>query len=105
MYRSLGNIAINPKVGLLFLKFDGTSYRIRLTGTARIDEDPAAFSGIPGAKRMVRVTADYIYYNCPRYIPHMDLVEGSVYSPRPDYTPPEPEWKSRDYLKDVIDEG
>ncbi len=51
----------------------------------------------------MRVTADYINYNCPRYSPQMELVERSVYSPRPDYTPPEPEWKSRAYIKDAID--
>jgi hypothetical protein len=49
------------------------------------------------------VTAEYIFYNCPRYIPRMDFVEESIYSPRCDYTPPEPEWKSRDYIRDVLD--
>ncbi|MCZ6532752.1 MAG: pyridoxamine 5'-phosphate oxidase family protein [SAR324 cluster bacterium] len=104
MYRSLGNIHEQARVGLLFLKFDGKTTRLRLTGTARIDEDPAAIEGLPGAKRLVRVKADYIYYNCPRYIPKMEFVEPSVYAPRPDYTPPQPEWKSRDYIADVLED-
>ncbi len=53
-------------------------------------------------KRLVRVTADYIYYNCPRYIPKTELVARLFYSPRPDYTLPEPGWKSRDYIKGAV---
>ncbi|MDP6707048.1 MAG: pyridoxamine 5'-phosphate oxidase family protein [Alphaproteobacteria bacterium] len=104
MYRSLGNMLRNPSVGLLFVTFDAASTRLRLTGQARIDESEAALEGLPGAKRLIRVAADYIYYNCPRYIPKMEFVEPSVYAPRPDYTPPEPEWKGRDYILDVLDE-
>ena len=94
---------VASKVGLLFLKFEAESTRIRLTGSAKIDEDAAAIASLPGAKRLIRVTADYIYYNCPRYIPEMEMVTPSAHGPRPDYTPPEPEWKSRDYIKDVLD--
>jgi uncharacterized protein len=104
MYRSLGNIVKNPNVGLLFARFDGKTTRLRLTGVAEIDEDPAAIAGLPGAKRLVRVTATYIYYNCPRYVPNMEGFEPSVYAPRPDYTPPQPEWKSRDYIREVLKE-
>ena len=104
MYRSLGNMLKNPAVGLLFLKFDAKSTRLRVTGRARIDENPEAIEGLPGAKRLIRVTADNIFYNCPRYVPKMELVEASIYAPRPDYTPPEPEWKSRDYIRDVLNE-
>jgi predicted pyridoxine 5'-phosphate oxidase superfamily flavin-nucleotide-binding protein len=104
MYRSLGNILKNPKVGLLFVRFDAKSTRLRLSGLARIDESEAALAGLPGARRVVRVTAEIIYYNCPRNVPEMAYVEPSVYSPRSDYTPPEPEWKSRDYIRDVLED-
>ena len=103
MYRSLGNIIKNPGVGLLFVNFDGASTRLRVNGTALLDESAEAIRDLPGAKRLVRVTATHIFYNCPRYVPNMSLVEESVYSPRPDYTPPEPEWKRRDYIRDVLD--
>ncbi len=104
MYRSLGNILKNPAVGLLFLKFDAKSTRLRITGRAKIDESPKAIADLPGAKRLIRVTVENIFYNCPRYVPIMDLVETSIYAPRPDYTPPEPEWKSRDYIRDALKE-
>ena len=36
MYRTLGNISRNPNVGLLFVKFDGKTYRVRINGRATI---------------------------------------------------------------------
>ena len=30
------------------------------------------------------------------------VVERSVYAPRPDYAPPEPEWKSREDVRDAV---
>jgi predicted pyridoxine 5'-phosphate oxidase superfamily flavin-nucleotide-binding protein len=104
VYRSLGNIVKSPAVGLLFVKFDAKSTRLRISGRAILDERPEAIADIPGAKRLIRVTAEHIFYNCPRYVPHMELVEQSVYAPRRGYTPPEPEWKSRDYIRDVLNE-
>lgn len=107
MYRSLGNIARNPQVGLLFLRFDGTpsggAARLRINGRAEIDESPEAIAGLPGARRLVRVVADHIFPNCPRYIPKMTLEEPSVYAPRAGHTPPEPAWKSKEFVKDIFD--
>jgi len=108
MYRSLGNIIRNPRVGLLFIRFDGTRFdgsaRLRVNGTAVLDESDAAREGLPGAKRIIRMTAEHIFTNCPRYIPVMATGEGSVYTPRDGYTPPDPAWKSRDFVKDIFDE-
>lgn len=108
MYRSLGNIVRSPRVGLLLIRFDGTRFdgsaRLRINGRAELDENPAAREGLPGAKRIVRVTADHIFTNCPRYIPTMASEEASVYTPRDGYTPPDPAWKSRDFVKDIFDE-
>lgn len=104
MYRSLGNILRNPHVGLLFIKFDGESTRIRLNGRATVIEDAAHFAHLPGAQRLVRVTAEYIYYNCPRSVPKMEMVKHSPYLPREGYTPPTPEWKKRDYIRDILNE-
>ena len=103
MYRSLGNIHKNPNVGLLFLKFDGVSTRIRLSGEATLIDDESEFCHLPGAQRLIKVKVKYIYYNCPRSVPKMEFTEPSIYLPREGYTPPEPDWKRRDYIKDVID--
>ena len=51
----------------------------------------------PSARRLiVRVAARVIFPNCPRYIPDMQLVDPSVYAPRPGVEPPEPAWKDFD---------
>ncbi len=107
MYRSLGNIRENQRVGLLFLRFDGQNFdglaaRMRINGRASIDESQEALESLPGAKRLVRVAVDHIFPNCPRYIPHMEMVEPSEYAPRNGHVPPEPEWKSRDFVKDIF---
>lgn len=108
MYRSLGNIEESGRVGLLFLKFDGARFdgsaaRMRINGRARIDDTAEALTGIPGAKRLVRVSVDHIFPNCPRYIPVMGQQAPSIYSPREGYTPPEPEWKQKEMVKDIFD--
>lgn len=109
MYRSLGNILRDARVGLLFVRFDGpgsaeSPSRLRVNGHAAIDESPEARAGISGAKRVIRVTVDNIFPNCPRYIPRMELVETSMYAPREGHTPPQPEWKSREFVKDVFEQ-
>jgi predicted pyridoxine 5'-phosphate oxidase superfamily flavin-nucleotide-binding protein len=108
MYRSLGNIRENQRVGLLFLRFDGQNFdglaaRMRINGRASIDESSVAVESMPGAKRLVRVAVDHIFPNCPRYIPQMEMIEPSEYAPRSGHVPPEPEWKSREFVKDIFD--
>ena len=49
-----------------------------------------------------QVAARVIFPNCPRYIPDMQLVDPSVYAPRPGYEAPEPAWKDFDVFKDCI---
>jgi len=105
MYRSLGNIRNNPNVGLLFVRFDGVSTRLRVNGVAEIDDSKEAITGLPGAKRLILVTARDIFPNCPRYVPAMDGARPSIYAPKAGYTPPEPEWKGRDYIKELIEEN
>jgi len=107
MYRSLGNIARNPRVGLLFVRFDrklfNKALRLRVSGHAAIDGSAEAIAGLPGAKRLIRVTADHIFTNCPRHIPKMATETESVYLLRDGYTPPDPAWKSMPFVRDVFD--
>ncbi len=102
MYLSLGNIALSPAIGLLFMSFDGRSLRLRLRGRAALVEDPARIAAIPGARRLVRVAVTDIFPNCPRYIPDLDTATPSAYLPRQDGTQAAPEWKSRDYIRPIL---
>lgn len=101
MYRSWGNLLVNPNIGLLFIDFEQPR-RIRVNGTAEISKDDPLLAEMPGAVFVVRVKAESIFPNCPRYIHKMTLMEHSAYAPRPDYTPPVPEWKTFDAFRDSL---
>jgi predicted pyridoxine 5'-phosphate oxidase superfamily flavin-nucleotide-binding protein len=102
MFKSLGNLAINPNVGLLFIDMHEKPRRLRVNGTATISrEDPLIGSTI-GAQLIVRITARAIFPNCPRYIPKLTLAEPSSYVPVAGCDPPEPAWKGFDMFKDAV---
>lgn len=101
MFKSLGNIAVNPHVGLLFMSFEQPK-RLRVNGSATVHRDDALLSHTVGAQMIVRIKARVIFPNCPRYVPRMQLVEESIYAPRPGCDPVEPAWKSFPEFKDVV---
>jgi uncharacterized protein len=51
---------------------------------------------------IVRVRPERIFPNCPRYIHKMALVERSIYAPGQACDPPQPEWKSREDVRDAL---
>ena len=102
MFKSLGNLVVNPNVGLLFIAMHGKPKRLRVNGTAKVDRDDPLMRHTVGAQLIVRVAARAIFPNCPRYIPTMQLVEPSVYTPMPGCEPVEPAWKGFDIFKDVV---
>ncbi len=94
MYLSMGNLLVNPQVGMLFIDFLAERPgRLRVDGVASIDEDDELMDSFLGAQFIVRVTARHVFPNCPRYIHRMALVERSKYVPREGARPPIPEWK------------
>ncbi len=101
MYRSWGNILVNPHVGLLFINFENPK-RIRVNGTAQISADDPLRAEYPGSVFIIRLTAEKIFPACPRYIHKMQLVELSAYVPKADYTPPVPAWKTFDEFRDAL---
>ncbi len=101
MYRTWGNVRVNPHVGLLFLNFEQPK-RLRVNGTATVREDDPLREAYPGCVFVVRVRAERIFPNCPRYLHRMQLVEHSAHAPRPDYTPPVPAWKTFDVFRDFL---
>jgi hypothetical protein len=101
MFKSLGNVLANPRVGLLFVDFEKPR-RLRVNGVASIDPDDALLGSFEGAQLVVRVRAEHIFPNCPRYIHRMVLEEISVYAPAPGQEPPVPAWKQMDAFKDYL---
>jgi predicted pyridoxine 5'-phosphate oxidase superfamily flavin-nucleotide-binding protein len=102
MFRSMGNLSVNPNVGLLFIALHGRPRRMRVSGRARIDRDDPLLSQTVGAQMIVRVEARAIFPNCPRYIPQMQLVSDSPFIPHAGEDFAEPGWKGDDAFCDVI---
>ncbi len=101
-YMTTGNILETGKVGLLFIDFQN-QWRMRLNGTATIDFDDPLKAEWPEAQFVVRVTAEEVFPNCPRYIHKMELVERSVFVPKAACETPDPDWK--DYFEDALPEA
>jgi uncharacterized protein len=104
MFKSLGNIRANPRVGLLFLNFEKPK-RLRVNGMATVSTEDPLLPLVPGAQAIVRVQAHHIFPNCPRYIHRMQLVETSPYVPAEGSTPPIPAWKTFPDFNDVLPRG
>lgn len=101
MFLSMGNVTVNPAVGLLFIDFE-RQRRMRVDGTASLHPDDELLSAYPEAQFMVRIEARRIFPNCPRYIHKYQLVERSSFVPRANVPTPIPGWKQSDWARDVL---
>ena len=101
MFKSAGNLLANPRVGMLFMDFEKPK-RLRVNGTASIDFSDPLLGGFEGAQLVVRVHAEHIFPNCPRYIHRMALEEISVYAPAAGHEPPTPAWKEMEAFRDYL---
>jgi len=104
MFKSLGNVAVNAAVGLLFIDFQKPR-RLRVNGRASVHQDDPLLAEFVGAQLMVRVRAEAIFPNCPRYIHKMQIIEESAYVPSEGHTPPVPKWKQFPEFRDVLPPG
>jgi predicted pyridoxine 5'-phosphate oxidase superfamily flavin-nucleotide-binding protein len=101
MYISMGNTAVNPNVGMLFIDFEGQR-RLRLNGVASVDRDDPLLAEYPEAQFIVRVRAREIFSNCPRYIHKYQLVERSKFVPHASCETPIPDWKRTDWVRPLL---
>ncbi len=103
LFLSTGNVLANPNVGMLFIDFMNP-HRIRVNGSASIQDNDPLMSQYPGAVMIVRVAVREIFGNCPRYVHKMQLVKRSKFVPRPNVDTPEPVWKYLNAIQDVLPE-
>jgi predicted pyridoxine 5'-phosphate oxidase superfamily flavin-nucleotide-binding protein len=101
MFLSMGNVAVHPAVGLLFIDFE-RQRRMRVDGAASIRLDDPLLGTYAEAQLVVRVEAQRIYPNCPRYIHKYQLVERSRFVPHTGEPTPIPGWKQSDWACDVL---
>jgi hypothetical protein len=80
---------------MLFIRWTDGPRRVRVQGTASLHDDDPLLADWEGAQLVVRVAAERIFLNCPRYLHRMELAEYSAYAPRAGHTPPVPDWKLR----------
>ena len=102
MFKSLGNIEVNPHVGLLFITLGDKPQRIRVIGSAKVLRDVPQLAEFVGAQLLIQVDVEHIFPNCPRYIPDLSNETPSVYVPEEGKPVKEPEWKDMDLFKDVV---
>ena len=90
MFKSLGNLIVNPNIGLLFIALHDKPKRLRINGQARVSDADPLLKETVGAQLIVRLAARAIFPNCPRYIPNMQMTGPSIYTPQPKCEAPEP---------------
>ncbi len=101
MFLSMGNVTVNPSVGLLFIDFErGT--RLRFNGVASIDEDEDLMKSYPGAQFLVRVRGSAVFANCRRYVHRYELAERSPFVPSAAADPPVPDWKLEPWFEGAL---
>jgi len=101
MYLSAGNVLVNEHVSLLFVDFQRQA-RLRLNGSAFIQDDDPLQNHWPEAELVLRVTVREMFPNCPRYIHKMTLVEESSFVPKQHCETPVPAWKRLEVVADVL---
>jgi uncharacterized protein len=80
MFQTLGNIAADPRVGLLFADFDTGTTR-QLTGRARILWERAEYAELAGAERAVEIEIDEVVELAGRGPLGWRFVEYSSFNP------------------------
>ncbi len=74
LFNSLGNIMLNPRIGMLFVDFQ-CRRRLRVNGHAEIIADPGGHAETwPLALRYVQVHVEQVYANCRARVPRMALL-------------------------------
>ncbi len=66
-YNTIGNLTLDPRVGLLFVDFE-TGGMLQLTGRAEIEWEGPAVERYPGARRLVHIEVDEVV-ELPRALP------------------------------------
>ena len=103
MFLSMGNIAGDGRIGLLFMDFE-TPHRVRVQANATVSAEDPLMAEYPGADLLVRATVVDSFINCPRYITPRGSDEPSVNVPDERGDAPLADWQRLDLLQDVLPE-
>jgi predicted pyridoxine 5'-phosphate oxidase superfamily flavin-nucleotide-binding protein len=103
MFLSMGNIAGDGRIGLLFMDFE-SPHRLRVHARATVSAEDPLMAEYPGADLVVRATVIDSFINCPRYITPRGSTEPSVNVPDEAGDAPLADWQRIDLLQDVLPE-
>lgn len=101
MFRSLGNILENPRVGILIIDY-GKPIKLRINGEAQVSQNPEQLQVFPEADAVVHIRTTEVFENCPRYLHEIGQRRHSDYVPRPGHVPPDPEWKLKSEYEGLV---
>jgi predicted pyridoxine 5'-phosphate oxidase superfamily flavin-nucleotide-binding protein len=101
MFLTLGNLTVQPRVGLLFIDFE-TGNRLRVNGDASLVFDGPLVASYPGAVAVVQVAVRTIFANCRRYVHEYRKVASSPFVPQADVAPPVPDWKRNPWFDGTL---
>lgn len=104
MFMTLGNIAANDRVGLLFIDFE-RPHRLRVHGRARLTQDNELLKLYPGADHVVQITATEIFVNCGRYVHQSNGSKLSPHVPDKQGQQPFPAWKRLNLFEGTLPEA
>jgi len=103
MFLSMGNIAADGRIGLLFMDFE-KPHRVRVHAHAVVSGDDPMMGEYPGADLVVRATVTNAFVNCPRYIARQAQLGTSKYVPDDNGAAPMPGWKKIDLVQPFLPE-
>lgn len=101
MFLSMGNIAGDDRIGLLFMDFEHP-HRLRAHARAVVSRDDPMIGEYPGADLIVRATVTEVFVNCPRYVTRHTKSAVSKYVPDTNGEAPLPGWKKIDALQPFL---
>lgn len=81
MFQTLGNITVDPRVGLLFVDWESGA-SLQVTARARIAWEQHEVGRRPGAERLVDVEIDAVYEHERAMPGRWSLIEPSRLNPR-----------------------
>lgn len=99
MFRTLGNIAADPRLAMLFVD-TARPWRLRLHGVGRVETTGDLLTSFHGAQAVVVVEIRRLFPNCGRYIDQGDGAGPHV--PREGHDTPEPAWKRNDAIRPYL---
>jgi predicted pyridoxine 5'-phosphate oxidase superfamily flavin-nucleotide-binding protein len=101
MYRSMGNIADEGKLSMLFIDFEKPK-RVRIHGTGIVHREADWLDRFEEAELVVEVHVGRAFFNCPRYIHNLQNGELSRHAPRAGHVVEQPEWKQLPEWNEVL---